>query len=361
MPAGRCPLRKGTTVTHEEKREPDGTDRDLVVQYVLGIMAAQSVRAAVELRVVELIGDGERPAADVAAAAGTGHQGMTRLLRALVGLGLLAEPDQDVFAVTPAGLLLDSRRADSLHSMVRMFTDPVMHRAWERLGDSVRTGEVAFDAVFGQDFFSHLKEHPELSAQFNAAMSQGTSGTAAVLPQAFDFGRFETVADVGGGDGTLLAPVLAAYPALRGMLIDTEEGLAQAPATLERHGLAERCALVVGDFFREVPAGADLYLIKSVLHDWSDDQVVTILGHIRSVLPTDGRILIVEPVLPELVDPQGDGRIYLTDLNMLVNVGGRERTRAEFEDLCGRAGLSVVGVTALEPPSPFSLIEARPR
>ncbi|MDI3420620.1 methyltransferase [Streptomyces luteolus] len=347
-------------MTHDDVRKPEGADRELIVQHVFGTMAAQTLRAATELRVVELIGDQGRSAAEVAAEAGTGHQGMTRLLRALAGLGILVEREPDVFAATPVGLLLDARRPDSLASMVRMFTDPVMYRAWEHLGDSVRTGDVAFDAVFGQDFFGHLKEHPELSAEFNAAMSQGTSGTAAVLPEAYDFGRFSTVADVGGGDGTLLAPVLAAHPELRGMLLDTAEGLAQAPGTLARHGVAERCALVVTDFFREVPAGADLYLIKSVLHDWSDDQAVTILRHIRSVLPYEGRVLVVEPVLPEVVEPQGQGRIYLSDLNMLVNVGGRERTRAEFAELCGRAGLSLTSVTALAPPNPFCLIEAEP-
>ncbi|MFH8371684.1 methyltransferase [Streptomyces sp. NPDC018031] len=337
-------------------------DRGLIVRLAFGSMAAQTLRAAVRLGVFDLVGDGPRPAGEVAAAAGAEHQPMTRLLRALAGLGLMEEHEPDAFSVTPAGALLGSGRPDSLVSFVRMFTDPAIVRAWDGLDDSVRTGGIAFDAVFGTDFFSHLGRHPELSADFNAAMSQASAETAAVLPHAYDFGRFTSVTDVGGGDGSVLAGVLAAHPALTGVLHDTEDGLAQAPRTLDRHGMADRCSLSAGDFFRSVPGGSDLYLIKSVLHDWSDDQAVTILGHCREVLPPGGRVLIVEPVLPEVVGTVGaahaadDGITYLSDLNMLVNLGGRERTRKDFEEVCHRAGLSVVSVTPLEA-APFYLIE----
>ncbi|MGW2017861.1 methyltransferase [Streptomyces sp. NPDC001927] len=338
-------------------------DRDLIVRLAFGSMAAQTLRAAIRLRVVELVGDTPRRAADVAADAGTEPQPMTRLLRALTGLGLLREHAPDAFTVTPAGALLDPGRPDSLTSFVGMFTEPAIVRAWEHLDDSVRTGDVAFDTVFGTDFFSHLAQHPELSAGFNAAMSQAVAETAAVLPYAFDFGRFTTVTDVGGGDGTLLAGVLAAHPGLNGVVFDTARGLAEAPTTMARHGVSDRCSLIAGDFFRSVPGGSDLYLMKSVLHDWTDDQAVTILSHCREVLPPGGLVLIVEPVLPEVVDTTADadvldgGITYLSDLNMMVNVGGRERTRKDFEELCHRAGLSLTSVTPLAEAAPFSLIE----
>ena len=339
-------------------------DRGLIVQLAFGSMASQTLRAAVRLGVFDLIGDGRRPAGEVAADAGAEHQPMTRLLRALAGLGLMEEHEPDAFSLTAAGALLDSGRPDSLVSFVRMFTDPAIVRAWDGLDSSVRTGEIAFDAVFGTDFFSHLGRHPELSADFNAAMSQASKETAAVLPHAYDFGRFTSVTDVGGGDGSVLARVLDAHPALTGVVHDTEDGLAQAPETLDRHGVADRCSLAAGDFFRSVPGGSDLYLIKSVLHDWSDDQAVTILGHCREVLPPGGRVLIVEPVLPEVVGTgaaahAADGGItYLSDLNMLVNLGGKERTCKDFEEVCHRAGLSVVSVTPLLEAAPFYLIES---
>ncbi|MEU2241086.1 methyltransferase [Streptomyces sp. NPDC018338] len=352
-------------MTHTDVRAAAGmADRDLIVRLAFGSMAAQTLRAAVRLRVMELVGEAPRPAADVAADAGAEPQPMTRLLRALAGLGLLREHAPDFFSVTPAGALLAPGRPDSLASFVGMFTEPAIVRAWEHLDGSVRTGEVAFDAVFGTDFFSHLAQHPYLSTEFNSAMSQAVSETAAALPYAFDFGRFTRVTDVGGGEGTLLAGVLAAHPGLTGTLFDTAEGLAEAPRTMERHGLKGRCSLVAGDFFRSVPEGSDLYLMKSVLHDWTDDQAVTILSHCRAVLPPGGLVLIVEPVLPEVVDTSAEadvtdgGVTYLSDLNMLVNVGGRERTRKDFEELCHRAGLSLTSVTPLAEAAPFSLIQA---
>ncbi|GAA5072204.1 methyltransferase [Nocardia iowensis] len=334
--------------------------RDLIERLMFGSMAAQTVRAAIRLRVIELIGNEERAAVDVAADTGAEPQSMTRLLRALASLGLLRGHTAGSFSVTPAGALLDAKRPDSLIALVRMFTEPAILRAWEQLDDSVRTGDIAFDKVFGKDFFSYLAELPDLSAEFNAAMSQAAEETAAALPQAFDFGRFSTVTDVGGGNGTVLSGVLREHPTLTGVIYDTEEGLAQAPTTLEQHGLTTRCSLVAGDFFRSVPEGSDLYLIKSVLHDWTDEQAVTILTHCRAVLPPTGRILIVEPVLPEVVDTETAGSTYLSDLNMMVIVGGRERTRTDFAELCRKAGLALTSVTPLAEAPPFSLIEATP-
>ncbi|WP_192918064.1 methyltransferase [Streptomyces spectabilis] len=345
--------------TNKETRVASAEDRGRVVQLVVGSLAAQTLRAAVRLRVVEIIGDKERRAAEVAAEAGTQPQATTRLLRALAGLGILKERAPGSYAVTPAGSLLDPGRPDSLAALVGIFGEPVMLRAWEHLDEGVRTGETTFASVFGADFFPYLKEHPELSALFNEAMSQATSATAAQLPQAYDFGRFTTVADIGGGDGTLLSGVLREHPRLSGVLYDTEEGLAQAPRTLRRHGVEDRCSLVVGDFFRSVPEGADLYLIKSILHDWNDDQAAAILGHCRAALPPGGRVLIVEPLVPEAVSSETAG-LYLSDLNMLLNVGGRERTREEFAEVCDRAGLSVTSVTRLGEGNAFCLIEAAP-
>ncbi|THA86251.1 methyltransferase [Streptomyces sp. A0592] len=332
--------------------------RELVVRLAFGSMAAHTLRAAVRLKVVEVIGDEPRTAAEVAAGTGTAHQPTTRLLRTLTALGLLTEGAPDTFSLTPAGALLAPGHPDSLASFVRMFTDPAIVRAWEHLETSVRTGETAFDAVFGTDFFSHLARHPELSTDFNTAMSEVTSATAAVLPRAFDFSRFASVTDIGGGNGTLLAAVLEAHPGLAGTVFDTADGLAEAAKTVARHGLEDRCSLMAGDFFRSVPQGSDVYLLKSILHDWTDARAVTILRHCRQALPPGGVVLIVEPVLPEVVGTE-DAGTYLSDLNMMVNVGGRERTRADFEEICRRAALRVTSLTQLAADAaPYCLIEA---
>jgi hypothetical protein len=166
--------------------------------------------------------------------------------------------------------------------------------------------------------------------------------------------------DVGGGDGTLIAAILRSHPALRGILFDTAAGLAQAEQTLRHAGLEQRCSLQTGDLFAAVPSGGDLYLLKSVIRDWDDDRAATILRHCRNAIPEHGRLLIIEPVLPGTVDTTGPPITYPSDLNMLVNVGGRERVRADFEQLTKRAGFACTVIESLPAPNAFCPIEAVP-
>lgn len=337
---------------------PTDEDRARISQLVFGHMASQVVATAANLGLADLIGDEPRTGQELAGRTATDPLAMTRLLRALAALQLLTETAPGTFAVTGAGVLLRTDRPDSLHAFVRMFCDPAMLSAWRELGSAVRTGRTTFDQIYGVSFFDHLAANPELSAQFNASMRQAVLSTAQLLPAHYQFGRFATVCDIGGGDGTLLAAVLTAHPDLRGILFDTAPGLAESGDVLGEAGVADRCATESGDFFTAVPPGTDLYLIKSVLHDWDDDRCVTILRHVRRVIPEHGRLLIVEPVLPDLVDGSTRPGMYLSDLNMLVNVGGRERTTADFEQVCRRAGFTVTDVRLLSPLNGFSTIEA---
>jgi hypothetical protein len=330
--------------------------RGTLVQLVFGSMAAQVIGTAARLGVADVLGDGERTAEAVAGAVGTHPGATTRLLRALAALELLTESRPNTFSLTPVGALLRRDRPDSVHAFATMFTDNAMVDAWQRLDDAIRTGDITFDAVFGTDWFGYLKDNPALSATFNASMAQGTLLTAGVLPDHYPFDRFTTVADIGGGNGTLLAGILGKHPGVRGLLYDGEEGVAQADETLTGYDVTIR----TGDFFAEVPAGADLYLIKSVLHDWDDDRCVTILRNCREVIPDDGRLLIIEPVLPDTVNGTMSPVMYLSDLNMLTLLGGQERTRGEFEAVCRRAGFTLTNVIPLPPPVAFSILEATP-
>ncbi|MFI6644698.1 methyltransferase [Streptomyces sp. NPDC050504] len=360
---------------------------DRTMEAAFAPMTALILRAAVRLRIVELIGaaSGTAPGTapgtassttgstasgtasstagtsyiDVARAAGTHPESTLRLMRTLAALDHLREDAPGTFSVTPAGALLDRDHPGSMAALIEVFTDPVTLRAFDHLDDSVRSGEPMFDAVFGTDAFSYLHRHPELTERFNTAMSCFTGQIAAALPEAYDFGRFGTVADLGGGDGTLISGVLRAHPGLNGILYDTEAGLAQAPATLKRNGVADRCSLVPGDFFRWAPEGADLYILKSVLHDWSDDRAVTVLANCRAAMPPEGRVLILESVLPETVAPDGPKAPYMTDLNMLVNAGGKERTRRQLDEVCERAGLTITETGELPAPRAFCYLEAR--
>ncbi|MFI8308354.1 methyltransferase [Streptomyces sp. NPDC085927] len=333
-------------------------DRDRIARLVCGHMATRVVGAAASLGIADLLGDAERPAAEIAEAAGC-HPGATeRLLRALTALELVTECRPGHFRLTPTGTLLRTDHPGSMHSFAGMCTDAAMLDAWRDLDTAVRTGRSVFADVFGTDFFGHLANDPALSERFNAAMRQGTRLAARALPMAYDFGRFSTVTDVGGGDGTLLAAILRTHPGLHGVLCDSAAGLAQAEPTLSAAGVADRCTTRECDFFREVPAGSDAYLLKSILHDWDDERAELILRNCRAAMGEQGRLLIIEPVLPAVVDPSSE-LAYLSDLNMLVNLGGRERTRDDFSALCASAGFELADVVSLAP-ARFSLIEAVP-
>ncbi len=265
------------------------------------------------------------------------------------------------FRLTESGQLLRSDRPDSMHAFVRMFGNPTMRASWRELDTAIQTGETPFERIFGTRFFDYLSANPQISEQFNAAMRQGTTVAVRQLLRHYDFGPFHTIADIGGGDGTLLAAVLQAHPHTRGILYDTAAGLAQADATLDAAGVAERCAIRAGDFCAAAPEGAELYILKSVLQDWDDDRVSVILGLIRKAVSDDGRLLIVEPVLPEQVDTSAPATMYLGDLNMLVNLGGRQRTRADLQRLCEKADFTLHDATRLPPPVSLSMLEATPR
>jgi predicted O-methyltransferase YrrM len=350
----------------------EDVDRAVVMRMVFGQMAARTVATAVELGVVDRLTDKGRTPAELAAELDTHPTATLRLLRALGALGLLSEQDDDHdddrdggpgairFHATPAGGLLARDHPRSMADFVAMFTDPVMTASWERLGDAVRTGDTTFDAVFGVPFFDHLAQRPELSRTFNASMRQASRAVAATLPAAYDASWAGTVADIGGGDGTVLAALLAATPGARGILFDTAPGSAEAPEVLAAAGVADRVEVVHGDFFADAPT-ADLVLVKSVLHDWDDDRCATLLGHVRRRIPEGGRLVVIEPVLAERVADAPSPGTYLSDLNMLVNVGGRERTEAEFRDLFARGGFSLDRVVPLPAQVGFCLLEATPR
>lgn len=327
-------------------------------ELVFGHMASQTVATAARLKVIDTFGDGELTSTELAAAIDTDAAVTAQLCRALAALGILAEVKSDRFRLTGTGALLRTDRTDSLYPFARVFTDPAVQSAWRELDTAVRTGKSTFDAVTGKSFFAYASGDPDLSTFFPAALRQSAAQTAEALPGSYGFGAFDTVADIGGGNGAILAAILAVHPALRGILYDSAAAVAQARATLTAAGVADRCTVVPGDIGAEAPAGADLYLIKNVLHYADDERAGTVLGNIGRVIPPHGRLLIVDPALPETVDGSLPDTMYLSDLHMRLIGGGRGRTQAEFETLCVRAGFTVTSSTLLPPPTAFSMIEA---
>lgn len=333
-----------------------------VSQLMLGFMTTQLVGTALRLDLPDRIGDETRAADELAVETATHRTSLTRLLRALAGIGVTAEVEPGRFALTATGSRLRTGADGSLHAMARVFTDDSMTRGWHELTDCVRTGEPAFDRLVGTGYYAHLATDPGLSRLFHEAHGETTRRAAECVGRAYDFAGADTVVDVGGGDGTLLATVLAATPGPSGIVYDTETGVVDTLRTLEEYGVADRCEVRTGDFLTAVPPGADRYLIKSTLHNWDDAHATRILDSCRRAIAPGGRLLVIETVLPERVDPDAPPFAYLSDLNMLVNLGGRERTEAEFRELLGTAGFELVSSRPI-PDAPnlgLSIVEAAP-
>jgi hypothetical protein len=324
-------------------------------QHIYGFFAAQTLYVAARLSIADRLAGGAASTAELAAATGAHQPSLYRLLRALVHLGALHEPEPGTFALTAQGELLRADGPDSLRNLILLLSGPPSWNSWGHLEHTVRTGEVAWQHLYGESCFDYLARRPAEQAVFNAAMLESTRAFVPVFLDACDLSGHRTVVDLGGGTGTLLAGVLAAHPRLRGVLFDTADALRDAVAP-------DRCELVAGNLFEGVPAGGDAYIIKSVLHDFGDDDVVAILSTCREGMPGDAVLYIVEALLPPLVEGvEGISQVVMNDLNMLVCHGGRERTLRELRRLLSAAGFALDSVVRCAAPSVLSVIGARPQ
>lgn len=333
--------------------------RSPLLDMTFGYMPAQVLYATAELALADTLAGGPRTYEELAKETGTDPQALRRLLRALAGMGAVAQLDADRFELTELGGALRSDAPDSIRGLVMLFTGPEVWRTWGELPQSLRTGEPGWQRVTGLTPFEFFERHSEQSATFNAAMAQHTRDVAPGIIAGYDFARFGTIADLGGGDGTLIAAILSAAPGPRGVLFDLPPALESAPANLAAAGVADRCEVVAGDFFEAVPAGADAYVLKSVIHDWDDERSTAILRNCRAVMGPDARLLLLELVMPSVISPDDPGNA-MSDINMLITTGGRERTADEFRELLDGAGLSLTAMTDALPPSGYRVVEAVP-
>lgn len=321
---------------------------------VSGMWAAKAAATAASLRIPDVLAHGPKSAEEVARAIGADASAVYRLMRGIASIGVLAaEPDRR-FSLTPVGELLRSDVPGSMRSFLVAELAPGHWRPWGELELAVRSGAPAAPKALGMNVWEYYEKNAEEGFQFAEAMS-GLSGMAlqAVLA-AYSFAGARKVVDVGGSHGAFLAALLQREPSARGVLFDRPEVIEGAGATLAGAGVAERVERVGGSFFESVPAGGDTYLLKHILHDWSDEECVTILSHVRSAMPPGARLVVVEMLITDGGPPSP---APLLDLNMLVMLSGKERTVEEFSDLFAKAGLSFSGVTPTH--SPFAVIEAR--
>jgi ubiquinone/menaquinone biosynthesis C-methylase UbiE len=328
---------------------------------ISGYMASQAIHVAARLGIADLIAAGTNTSEALARATETHASSLHRLLRALVGLGLLEQIMPTRFALTPLGSTLRTEVPGSLRNAALYFGSELMWQGWGELLRSIRTGETAMRHLHGMGTFEYRAEHPEQAAVFNGAMSELTRQVAAAVVAVYDFSKFERIVDVGGGNGTLVAAILAATPHLRGVVFDIPSGVAEAGSRLEAAGVAHRCEIVEGDFFHSVPSGADAYIMKSIIHDWDDARSVTILRNCRRAISAHGKLLIVERIIPARVDPSiAHRQVLMMDLNMLVMAGGQERTEAEYRALLASAGFNLTAIVPDRAPTNFSILEAAP-
>ncbi len=313
--------------------------------------ASAVLHAAARLGITDLLAAGPRSSRDLAEALGADEPSLRRLLRGLVVHGICTEEGDGRYGLTETGTWLLKDKPCSLRGQALLGAEA--YRAWGSLPSSVMTGEAAYREAFGVDAWQHRRTEPELDAYRNEAFVKGAVRAGRELLAAYDFTAVGTVADIGGGYGSLLAVLLEGHPPLQGILFDQPHVVAGAAGHLEESGVADRCRVVGGDFLAEVPAGADLYLLKSVLHNWDDRRCRTILENCRRGMADRGRVLVVERVwTPE---KSRDRNAVLLDLNMMAVTGGRERSAGEFDELFAAAGFSPV--RRVELPSGFSVLE----
>lgn len=317
---------------------------------LVGNQLQQAIHVAARLGIADELQGGPRTARELAAACGAHAGALERLLRALAGAGIFAQDADGRFVLTPlAEPLADGPRSARSFAL---WSGGVSYQAFGALEHTVRTGEPAFEHLFGAEFFDYLAAHADAGTMFDAMMARHTSPVARSIA-GLDLEGVDTLIDVGGGRGDVLIAVLAERPGLHGMLVEQPRVLDAARAAIEQAGLTDRCVTVAADMFTALPAG-DAYLLKSVLHGLDDAAAAGVLRRCRDAMRDGGVVLVVEFVLPEANEPSPG---WLMDLLMLVGCHGRERTAEDFAHVFAAAGLRLAGVSATK--LGYSVLEAR--
>lgn len=322
-----------------------------LVQLIFGKWVSMAVAVAAKLRLADKLAAGPKTAVELADETLTHAPSLYRLLRALASVGVFTSDDAERFTLTPVGELLRTGVKGSMRGIADYCGADWSWKAWGSLLDSVKTGRTAFNEVFGEGAFDYLAKHPDDQAVFDEGMTGFSAAEADAVVMAYDFSRFGTLVDVGGGHGHLLGIILKATPTLRGVLFDAPHVV--AGAKLAEMGVADRCSTAGGNFFESVPVGGDAYIMKHIIHDWNDTDCGTILGNIRKVSRPGTKLLVVELVIPP-GDAPHPGK--LLDLEMLVVASGKERTEVEYGSLFAANGFRLTRIVPTQ--GPASVIEA---
>ncbi len=314
---------------------------------------SQIVYVAAKLNLADHLAKGPRGAEELAGPTGTHAPSLYRLMRTLANLGILTEDAAQRFALTPLGEALKTGAPGAARATVLTMASEMFSNGFGQLLYSVQTGKSGFEKMLGMPIFDFLGKNPELASLFSETMVGFHGAEPAAVAAAYDFSGLKTIVDVGGATGNLLTTVLGRAPGARGVLYDLPHVVREAPALIQARGLADRVTIEPGSFFEGVPTGGDAYLLSHIIHDWSEDQCLTILGHCRSAMQPASRLLLIEMVLPPGNTPH-PGKML--DMMMLVGPGGRERTEQEYGALLGKAGFRLTRVVPTQ--SAVSVVEA---
>jgi hypothetical protein len=345
--------------TSQEGIKTDAAPQDLpphvkLIEMGTAFWVSKVVYAAAKLSLADRL-DTPKSAAELAPLVGAHAPSLHRFMRTLAGLGLLAEGEAQRFSLTALGAALKAGAPGSARPSILALGSPWFASAFDNITHSLETGETGFEKAWGMPLFDYLASHPEDASLFSETMVGFHGQEPPAVAEAYDFSSFSTVVDVGGATGNLLAAILTRHTGPRGILFDRPYVVADAPALLEERGVAERVSIRSGDFFESVPEGGDAYVLSHVVHDWNEDQCITILENCRKAMGPNSRLLLVEMVLPA-GDAPHPGKML--DMVMLVVPGGQERTEAEYADLLGKAGFRLARV--IPTASAVSIVEAAP-
>lgn len=347
---------KEENIVSDDQKQSAPSPAEVITTLIFGQYRARILYTLAHFGIADLLANGPRTVEELAEATATHAPALYRVLRAAAGDGMVAEQPDGRFALTPVSDYLRDDHPGGLRYMSLLANDEWLWRSWEGVLHTVKTGEPAFEYVFQMDRFAYLEQHPRSRQIFDRAMHGYSEISNAGILASYDFSTARRVIDLGGGNGSLLLAILRAHPDVEGALLELPAAIEQARPLVEASGMADRCMLMVGDFIHDVPTGYDVYLVQRCFHNWDDENVVKALQHIHSGIASEGRLLIIEMVLPPGNTPS-IGKLLDVDM-MLTTHGGRERTEAEWRVLLEQCGF-VLQNTLPVLYSPLAILECR--
>jgi len=321
--------------------------------FIMGEAVSRCLQVLAKLLIADRLAQSPETAEVLARETSTHAQSLYRVLRTVASVGVFREDEQGRFHMTPTAELLRTDVPDSMQPWLVLRGEEWHRSSWNKLYATVSTGETAFNIAHNEGLFDHLKHDPDAATVFNKAMA-ATKGFTQSIVDAYDFSGTQKIIDVGGGYGSLLSAILQKNTHLQGILYDTKKVTTEARKGIEDAGLASRCEIIAGDFFSSVPSGADTFLLRRIIHDWDDEKSIKILKNCRQAMDNGGKLLLAETII-EHGNALSPGKFY--DIDMMVMVGGLERTLDEYSVLFEAAGFTLTNVVSTK--SNMSIMEGQ--